>query len=287
MPDIEDRDYHSAFKSGLEVLLWPYREQIEIREEIVLKKQGIRVDLLLLKPDSNIKIDNDICRIFRTHNILEYKRPDDDLDIDVFAKVLAYANLYKSLSTTADAIPYEEITATIYRHAYPRELIKKLESMGLRVKHVYAGVYYIIGATLFPIQILVGKELDKKEYSMLRVLMPQARKEDIENFTKIIFQEQDAAYKDYIDKIYQVSITANRELYDQIKKEDPKMCEALRELMKDEIRQELAEREIRGEQNRTLKDISNLMDTMDLTPIKAMEALKIPVEEQEILIKLI
>ena len=77
------------------------------------------------------------------------------------------------------------------------------------------------------------------------------------------------------------------------------MCEALRELMKDEIRQELAEREIRGEkrgeirgekrgeQNRTLKDISNLMDTMDLTPIKAMEALKIPVEEQEILIKLI
>ena len=122
---------------------------------------------------------------------------------------------------------------------------------------------------------------------MLRVLMPQARKEDIENFTKIIFQEQDAAYKDYIDKIYQVSITANRELYDQIKKEDPKMCEALRELMKDEIRQELAEREIRGEQNRTLKDISNLMDTMDLTPIKAMEALKIPVEEQEILIKLI
>jgi hypothetical protein len=66
MPDIEDRDYHSAFKSGLEVLLWPYREQIEIREEIVLKKQGIRVDLLLLKPDSNIKIDNDICRIFRT-----------------------------------------------------------------------------------------------------------------------------------------------------------------------------------------------------------------------------
>ena len=213
------------------------------------------------------------------------------MDIDVFAKVLAYANLYKSLSTTADAIPYEEITATIYRHAYPRELIKKLESMGLRVEHVYAGVYYITGAALFPLQILVGKELDKKEYSMLRVLMPQARKEDIENFTKIIFQEQDAAYKDYIDKIYQVSITANRELYDQIKKEDPKMCEALRELMKDEIRQELAEREIRGEkrgeQNRTLKDISNLMDTMDLTPIKAMEALKIPVEEQEILIKLI
>ena len=50
-------------------------------------------------------------------------------------------------------------------------------------------------------------------------------------------------FRDYIDKIYQVSITANRELYDQIKKEDPKMCEALRELMRDE----LDEREARGE----------------------------------------
>ena len=44
MPDIEDRDYHSAFRSGLGVLLWPYRNQIEIREEVVLKKQGIRMD---------------------------------------------------------------------------------------------------------------------------------------------------------------------------------------------------------------------------------------------------
>ena len=54
MPDLEDRDYHSAFRSGLGILLWPYRNQIEIREEVGLKKQGIRMDLLLLKPDNNL-----------------------------------------------------------------------------------------------------------------------------------------------------------------------------------------------------------------------------------------
>ena len=95
---------------------------------------------------------------------------------------------------------------------------------------------------------------------MLRVLMRGAMKEDIETFSKVASYEEDTTYKDYIDKIYQVSITANRELYDQIKKEDPKMCEALRELMKDELDEREARGEARGEKHQIEKSVKRMYD---------------------------
>ena len=88
--------YHAGFVSGLELLLWQYREQVDIEPEKWLSTEGIRMDVLILKKDPSVVLDFDIGRIFRGHNILEYKRPDDKLNIDVFAKVMAYSNLYKS-----------------------------------------------------------------------------------------------------------------------------------------------------------------------------------------------
>jgi predicted transposase YdaD len=85
----------------------------------------------------------------------------------------------------------------------------------------------------------------------------------------------------------QVSIAANRKVYDLVK-EDYYMCEALRELMKDEIDREKAEvREKAREEARAeareekIYLISNLMETMKLTAEQAMNALKIPVEERQ------
>ena len=40
------------------------------------------------------------------------------------------------------------------------------------------------------------------------------------------------------DAILQLSVSANREIYDRIRKEDPKMCEALKDLMKDDLKTE-------------------------------------------------
>jgi predicted transposase YdaD len=70
------------------------------------------------------------------------------------------------------------------------------------------------------------------------------------------------------------------------------MCEALRELMKDEIDREKAEvrekareeamEEAREEaREKEISLISNLMETMKLTAEQAMNALKIPVEERQ------
>ena len=67
------------------------------------------------------------------------------------------------------------------------------------------------------------------------------------------------------------------------------MCEALRELMKDEIEREIEERErkaaLQAEQKAkkesTIELIRNLMDSMKWTAEQAMEAMKVPVKERE------
>ena len=55
-------------------------------------------------------------------------------------------------------------------------------------------------------------------------------------------------------------------------KRNPEMCEALKELMKDEIQEEV--------DKILLKSIKNLMETLKLTVVQAMDALKIPSLDQ-------
>lgn len=238
--------YHSGFVSALELLLWPYREQVMIEPEKWLSTEGIRMDVLLLKKDPAVQFDFDIGRIFKRHNILEYKRPDDKLHIDVFAKVMAYADLYKSQGIPVDAVPFNEISVTIYRHVYPRDFFRQLKSCGARVTEQYPGIYYVTDMYPFAIQILVGKQLVSREYAMFRVLTPGADDTDILTFKDIALRNKDAAYQKSVDTIFQVSIMANEDLYSRLLKENLEMCEAMRRIMKDDFIQAEADGEARG-----------------------------------------
>jgi hypothetical protein len=75
------------------------------------------------------------------------------------------------------------------------------------------------------------------------VLIPEASRQDLTDFNEIAFLRRDALYKRYVDSIFQVSVSANRQLYDQMTREDRKMCEALKDLLKEDF----AEAEVRAE----------------------------------------
>jgi hypothetical protein len=84
----------------------------------------------------------------------------------------------------------------------------------------------------------------------------------------------------YVDSILQVSVKANRPIYETVR-EDLKMCEALRELMKDEIDAEVAKGMERGLEQGILSSINNLMCSMKMTAEQAMEALMIPKNKRD------
>lgn len=232
--------YHSGFVNGLKVILWENRFLLDLEEEKWLSKEGLRIDVLIKKKDAAAKIDLDICRIFRKYNIVEYKQPDDNLNMNTFAKVMAYAHLYKAMGASRKHIRYDEITATIYRHTYPRNVFKQLERYGAIIEEKNPGVYCVQHMAPFSVQILVGRQLDPEKYAMFRVQTPDASDEDILRFRQMALQhEDDAEYQKSIDGIFQVSISLNREKYDRLLQEDPAMCEAMKDLMKDIIAEEV------------------------------------------------
>ena len=103
-----------------------------------------------------------IGKIFRRYNIVEYKSPDDHMDIDTYYKVNGYACLFKSYGERVDDIKDEEVTISLFRYAKPRRLFRYFIQKGMVISNPYPGIYYVEGKTLFPVQIVVTKEYDGK-----------------------------------------------------------------------------------------------------------------------------
>ena len=122
---------------------------------------------------------------------------------------------------------------------------------GAVIEQKFPGIYYITGNTLFPVQMVVVKELDKQTHSSLRVLTDNADIEDVETFLQNSVKTSEPWEREDIDAVLQASVSANKELYEEIRR-DSGMCQALRELMKDEI-----DKEIEGAEAGIIKNMYN------------------------------
>ena len=71
------------------------KNYLEYTNEYNLTRKPLQIDLLVVKKVKNYQVKNEIGRIFCTHNIMEYKSPEDSLNVNTFLKVIAYACLYK------------------------------------------------------------------------------------------------------------------------------------------------------------------------------------------------
>ena len=192
----------------------------------------------MIKKHSDIVIKTVFGRIFKKHNVIEYKSPEDELSIDDLYKTIGYACMYKGYGNVVNEIESTEMTISLFRHSYPDKLMKHLETMGVEVESPYPGVYYISGIINIPLQIVVVGRLEEDECNALRILTTNAKESDVKRFISISQNAMIQADKHNIDAILQVSVSANDQLYEKIRR-DSTMCEALRELMKDEIDKEV------------------------------------------------
>ena len=85
---------------------------------------------------------------------------------------------------------------------------------------------------------LKGTELNSKNHESLKALSKSAQTDDIQRFTELASAFTEPGDKEKADAVLQVSVAANRKNYDKVRRSTG-MCEALRELMKDEIEEEL------------------------------------------------
>ena len=82
--------WHPGFYGAAEIELIANKRDLEFLREYNLNKEPIRMDLLIIKKLSDVKIKNEIGHIFKKYNVIEYKSPDDELSIDDYYKTVGY-----------------------------------------------------------------------------------------------------------------------------------------------------------------------------------------------------
>lgn len=271
--------WHPAFCAGIQIELEEESEYLIFDREHQLGRKPKQVDLLIIKKDKMKKIRKNIGRIFREHNIVEYKSPKDSLSIDDFYKVYGYACFYKSDVKTADSIPMEELTLTFACHRYLRELFRYLKGKRkYQIRKMEDGIYYVTGDYL-PIQILLLNRLPEEENLWLKNLTDDLKGQN--QAEKLVKEYQKHKDNTLYQAMMDIIIRANKERFEEAKN----MCDALKELFAEELEEKYqageneGRREGRSELSRLILKLSELGRTDDI-----VKAAKNP-EYQEQLMK--
>ena len=124
---MENKDkikWHPGFANALKLEFYDNKNDLEYSEEVLLNKEAIKMDMLVIKKKVGIKLSNPLGEHFRQYNIIEFKSANDELNIDILFKIAGYACLYKAYGQTVDAIPFSDITITLIKKRLPRGLFK-------------------------------------------------------------------------------------------------------------------------------------------------------------------
>lgn len=228
--------WHPAFYAGLQIDFADEAKYLKFENEHMLGSKPMQIDVLIIKKESGRQIQKNIGRIFCTHDIVEYKSPEDSLTVDDFYKVLGYACFYKSDTEKVDEIKAGDITVSFVGSRYPREMLRHLkEERHYQVEQCSAGVYYLYGA-MFPVQVIVTKQLPEEENLWLRNLTNDLERDD--KAWKLLRVYEKHQTEVLYQSVMNVIVRANEERF-----KVSGMCEALEELMKERI-EELEEQAV-------------------------------------------
>ena len=122
--------WHPGFYAAADIELSANRSELDFQREYNLSRKPLQIDLLVIKKADDVRTENEIGHIFRQYNIVEYKSPDDGMTIDDFFKTVGYACIYKGLGDTVNQIPLNQLTVSLFRENYPRELFCHLRENG-------------------------------------------------------------------------------------------------------------------------------------------------------------
>ncbi len=226
--------WHPGFVAAMDLEFGENRKDLIYEKEYNLNTKPLEIDLLVIKKDSDVQIVNEIGKLFRGHNIVEYKSPEDHMDIDDFYKAAAYGCLYKASGQYVDERNADDITVTMIRHAKPEGLFRYFEEYHVKMTNPYAGIYYILDTVLFPTQIIVGKELNRKSHTWLSALSDKMQKQEMKELLERIGSLTQKFDRELADSVLEVSVRANKQVIEELRGDDS-MCQALLEIMEPEI----------------------------------------------------
>lgn len=244
--------WHPGFVAAMALEFGENRGDLIYEKEYNLNTKPLEIDLLVIKKDPGVQVVNELGKLFRGHNIIEYKSPEDHLDIDSFYKTIAYGCLYKAYGRVLDERAAVDITISLVRDARPDGLFRYFRKHHVRVVNPYRGVYHIADAALFPTQIIVGKELEEKAHIWLRALSDQMKEQEMEELLKKISGLTGKLDRQLADSVLEVTTSANEQLVERMRGGKDRMSKTLLRIMKPEI-DEIVEDRVQEEMRNAIK----------------------------------
>ena len=122
--------WHEAFFEALQLEFHQYHDALTFDSEYQLSKEALIMDVLVIKKKPGQYIDKNIGRIFRAHNVFEYKSETDSLTQHDYNKVVAYALLYSSFNL----VPVSDITVTLRSNLSVDDVTKIADAYAV-IKH--------------------------------------------------------------------------------------------------------------------------------------------------------
>ncbi|MBR2216144.1 MAG: hypothetical protein IJ849_10375 [Selenomonadaceae bacterium] len=171
--------------------------------------------------------------------------------------------MYKSNDRKINELPISEITLTLVRHRYPREMIKALEKDGFAVTSEAPGIYKIDGRISITTQLVVTSQLPANEYTGLKLLVGGCTEEDVKAYSRKAIASNDENIKEHASSVIEVCLKANKKITAVLREENA-MDAVIARIFKPEI-DKAAQRAI----NRTRKEVATdmLKDGMPLPQI--------------------
>lgn len=259
MTDELKTQWHPAFCAAFRLELKEDLDVLNCINEFNLNSKPLQIDLLIIRKIQDVVTKNNLGKIFRGHNIIEYKSPDDELNVDTFIKVVGYACLYKANEVYVDDIRLDDMTITLVRERYPRKLFQWFSKNGFAIIEKYPGIFYVDKLDCFPVQVVVSKRLSKTEQKWLTLLKSELEQEDLDRAVLQVNELGKKGDQENGDAVLQVVIESNNKKFEKMKGETGMCCQALRDLFAPELAEAKKNAEAEGRAEGKVKGIFELV----------------------------
>ena len=103
-------EFESGQEAALEMEFRDDLDKLRFIYQYVLNFSQLKVDTVIIhKHHKDIRLKNEISSFFREYNIIEWKAPDDDLDVYAYLKTLGYACLFCSIVLQGERVTRERV----------------------------------------------------------------------------------------------------------------------------------------------------------------------------------
>lgn len=231
--------WHPAIMASVHLALRYRKEGLEFREEEPLGQKPSVMDMLIIKKNPDISLDDPIGSGFKGFNILEFKSWQASLSLVSISKVISYAFQYASSASSQDVLDFDDITITIMRASLPPTLLSALQEKGFTVSSNIPGITDVHGICAFKTRLVAYSELpDDERYIWLKSLTDKI---DAELGTRILMANEkieDEEDIEYINAVMYAALRKHHKLFTNIIKEHDIMqkYESYKILFEDEFK---------------------------------------------------